>query len=235
MKLLYTLLICAFAGSLSAQTIWTGPTITFVKENFTDVTLEENQDRITDIVWITRGNSQGIFNAFSESQYTDFSSPADTEWAFGTTEDIDGLTFDDWESTHGSNPITNMLNQDMVVHLITDDIYIDIKFTAWQQGLGQGQPGGGGFTYERSSENFTSVVNVDANEAINLYPNPATDFITLEGAPNNADYSVLDQNGRIVLQGRTSLSSRIDLSTLQSGNYIVKVDGSSKPLRFNKQ
>lgn len=235
MKTFYTLTLFIFSLSLSAQTIWTGSTITYTKENFVDVTLEENQDRLTDNVWITRNNSRGIFNAASETEYSDFSSPADTEWAFGTTADIDGLTFDTWEATINSNPINNMLDEDMVLHLITDDIYIDIKFTFWQQGLGQGQPGGGGFTYERSTANFTAVANLNADATIRLYPNPAVDLITLEGFQGNTNYTVLDQNGRIVLKGKIPLNGQIDLSSLQTGNYIVKVDAYSRPLRFHKQ
>ena len=50
-----------------------------------DWTMEANQDRITDNVWLTRANTRGIFNIKTESNYTDNMSPADTEWAFGTT------------------------------------------------------------------------------------------------------------------------------------------------------
>jgi len=35
----------------------------------------------------------------------------------------------------------------MVVHLISDDIYIDIKITSWEAGSNSG----GGFSYERST------------------------------------------------------------------------------------
>ena len=36
--------------------------------------------------------------------------------------------------------------QDLVLHLITDNIYMDIKFTSWKSGKG------GGFSYERSTD-----------------------------------------------------------------------------------
>jgi hypothetical protein len=45
------------------------------------------------------------------------------------------------------NPML-VLNIDAVVHLITDDIYIDITFLDWTPGIGGG---GGGFVYERST------------------------------------------------------------------------------------
>ena len=233
-KLYICLSIAALAGNLSAQTLWTGPTMTFTKANFVDVTLEENQDRITDNVWITRNNTRGIFNAFSETVYSDFSSPAGTEWAFGTIADgIETLTFNDWESTHGSEPIDNMLNLDMVVHLITDDIYIDIKFTAWQMGLGQGQPGGGGFTYERSTDSGVSVSeNVELK--LNLFPNPATEFISVDGLSETSTYSVLDQLSRVVLQGQILPQSRIDVSGLNKGFYFLRLEGHKELIRFQK-
>ena len=40
-------------------TIWTGSTITFSKAAGADITDAANQDRITDNVWITRGNGGG--------------------------------------------------------------------------------------------------------------------------------------------------------------------------------
>ena len=125
--------------------VWQGPTITFTKANNADWTLAENQDRITDKVWISRANKQGIFNLASETTYAKFYSPDDTEWSFGTTAAFSSLSFNNWEDLHGSNP-SSLLNKDLVLHLLTDDIYIDLKFTSWTP------RGGGGFSYERSTE-----------------------------------------------------------------------------------
>lgn len=127
--------------------IWTGSKIVFTKPNFADISLPKNQDRITDNVWITRADFQGIFNIKSEpAGYLHFFSPADTEWVFGTTADLCNLVFESWEDTIESVPIV-ISNKNMVVHLITDNIYIDIKFLTWQC-CGQG----GGFSYERSTQ-----------------------------------------------------------------------------------
>ena len=59
--------------------------------DFANHNLEQNQDRITDRTWITRGNEQGIYNPFSESSYyfesSDevYLSPSNTLWAIGST------------------------------------------------------------------------------------------------------------------------------------------------------
>lgn len=126
-------------------TIWTGEPMEFTKENFADPALEENQDRITDNVWITRGEDNSIYNAVSQSGGAP--NPDDTQWAFGTTDDIDNLTFDTFQTTHGMKA-KQLPGKEMVLYLVTDNIYIDLMFTSW---TARDQGGGGGFTYTRST------------------------------------------------------------------------------------
>ncbi len=134
-----------------SDNLWQGEMITFAKEDNADWTLAAQQDRITDNVWITRQNTSGIFNIAVETSNTDACSsaaPADTEWAYGSTEDISSLTFQSLGSLIGCNFQNIVDDQNMVLHLITDDIYIDLKFISWSSGSG----GGGGFSYERSTK-----------------------------------------------------------------------------------
>ena len=75
----------------------------------------------------------------------------DTQWAVGTTADISSLVFDSWEGIVGlGTPIggpPNSVGVDMVMHLISDDIYLDVRFLSW----GIGFSAGGAFSYERST------------------------------------------------------------------------------------
>jgi hypothetical protein len=130
-----------------AAQVWTGPKIAFSKEAFANPSQPANQDRITDNVWLTRENTRGLFNIKAEASYVTNISPIDTEWSFGTTADIGSLTFEDWRTAVGGNPPAS-IGQDMVVHLVTDDIFIDIEFLTW----GAGSSSGGFFSYERSTE-----------------------------------------------------------------------------------
>ncbi len=141
------LVLAALTSKLqSATVVWTGPPITIVNAAGSDPSLPENQDRITDSVWLTRAGTQGIFNIASDTSYAHHVSPAGTEWASGTTADYATLTYTDWETwtgtPHGSPPST--VGHNAVLHLLDGNIYIDITFTAW---------GGssGGFTYVRST------------------------------------------------------------------------------------
>ena len=136
------------AAPAAAQTFYEGYGVSFSKTGFADPSLEANQDRITDSVWITRATTKGIYNAAVEPSYNALAgSPADTEWAYGTIADgLGTLTFSDWKSWHGSNPPSSV-GQNAVLHLISEDIYLDIRFTAW--GVGPGS--GGSFGYERAA------------------------------------------------------------------------------------
>jgi len=127
-----------------SQTVWDGTPIIFTKANSGDWLLEANQDRITDNVWITRKNSSGIFNIATEDGFS-VSSPADTEWAFGSAANWPKLTFQTWLQWVNQSP-PSVVNQPAVVHLISEDIYIDITFLSWTC-CGNG----GGFSYQRTT------------------------------------------------------------------------------------
>jgi hypothetical protein len=133
-----------WVGSSQAAEVWTGPKITFSKAPNADPTQAVNQDRITSNVWLTRASKQGLFNARSEASYVLDFSPADTEWSIGTTADIGSLTFKQWRAAVEEKPYA-VVGLDMVLHLISDDIYIDLKFLSW------GGVDNGSFSYERST------------------------------------------------------------------------------------
>jgi hypothetical protein len=128
-----------------AATVWNGPPISFSKASFADWNQPANQDRITPNVWITRGNSQGIFNVEAESFFVKGTSPADTEWATGDLANYATLSYTDWTTWAGHFPPGTVL-QNAVVHLISDDIYLSLTFMSW---VGAGA--GGGFSYTRST------------------------------------------------------------------------------------
>lgn len=123
--------------------IWSGTAITFEKADDTDPLDAANQDRLTDNVWITRGAGGQIYNIVSEDTANKDISPAGTEWALGTTMDLDSLTFGSFRSIIG-NP-QDVVGEDLVLKLVADDILIDLTFTKWSSGQK------GGFAYERST------------------------------------------------------------------------------------
>lgn len=129
--------------------VWSGGTLMFSKEVGSDPNLEENQDRISDLVWLTRSNNGGeLFNAKEETSSQENISPTGTEWALGNTSttNISGLNFKSLRQTISPQKI---VDEDLILHLIGSDAYVDIKFSSWSRGGMQGNSGG--FSYTRST------------------------------------------------------------------------------------
>src|SRR5689334_20810651 len=186
----YTLIGLCFvelSGPLSgrAATVWTGPTMTFTKVGFADPTLSQNQDRMAANVWLTRANTEGLYNAKQESGYDKINrtSPLDTEWAYGTTANYASLTYANWYTWSAAFP-PGTVGMNAVVHLISEDIYVDIKFTAWG-----GSTSGGAFSYMRSTPtNLPPTVTIDSPTNGASFNPPAT--IAISATANDPDGNV---------------------------------------------
>ncbi|MGD9633166.1 MAG: hypothetical protein AB7G28_02035 [Pirellulales bacterium] len=158
-RLVFSLIPCAIAiptivlEAAAAPIVWTGSAFSFSKSSGANPTLPANQDQLTANVSLTRGNTQGMFNILKESNFT-LSSPADTQWATALNNPGDtisaanwaALDFTTWSAAYLNNVSANILNHGAVVHLVTDDIYLDLRFTSFQGG-----GSGGAFSYERST------------------------------------------------------------------------------------
>ncbi|MCF8219228.1 MAG: T9SS type A sorting domain-containing protein [Bacteroidales bacterium] len=222
--LILTLLLSA--SFAFGQTIWDGPDMTFTKADNADYTLSANQDSITSNVIITRASSGSIFNIAQENSASN-NSPVDTEWAIGTTADINSLTFSSFRSITSGGGGSIQLNHPMVLHLITDDIFIDVQFTSWTSGQN-----GGGFEYVRSTQPTTGI-SEEQNKEIALFPNPASDFIRIEGMDKSARVFIHDVTGRRVIDIDEYKGEKIDLLNLEPGIYFVKIDNLS-PMKIIK-
>ena len=127
--------------------VWTGSSKIFTKGNNTNPTIESNQDRITDKVWITRANNEGgqIYNTVSESASNKNISPSGTEWAEGEISNYASLNYKSFRSATGKPK--NAVGKTYVVHLIDENIFLSLRFISWSGGKQ------GGFSYERSTNN----------------------------------------------------------------------------------
>lgn len=142
-------LTAAAVGVRAQPQVWSHGQLTFTKADGADWTLPANQDRITDLVWITRQDDAGIFNIRAESAYNKLTdlSPVGTEWAVGDISDWASLTYLPFKQYALGRVGQNILTLGpSVAHLVDEDIYIAIEFTAWTTFAG-----GGGFSYTRAT------------------------------------------------------------------------------------
>ena len=65
-------------------------------------------------------------------------------------------------------------------------------------------------------------VNENQENKISVFPNPTENFITLE-VNNSMDFSLVDLNGRTIQNGVINNNTNIDLSSLNSGSYILRL------------
>jgi len=212
--------ILLLAISAHAATVWDGPMISFTKTNYANPLLAENQDRLTANVWITRGSSQGLFNARTESRFTHFLSPAGTEWANGSLENYATLSYTNWNHwAKGVNPNPYAtVGVQAVLHLIPDDIYLAVRFTSWTGGApGGGPTSGGGFSYLRSTpvpEPTNAVPIVTWQQPANNAAFPPGFAISLraratdsDGTVSNVDFFATPTIGPAINVGQGTLAS----------------------------
>jgi hypothetical protein len=150
-------LVTLSASALAEPIIWTGPSIVFEKPDSADWTLAINQDRLTGTVWLTRASQYPLFNIRKDDPFAVHMTPYDTEWAFGPTQsgnpgpitasNYANLSFAPFVTALDGAVGVNALSYGPgVLHLISDDIYLDIQFTSWTRG-----DNAGGFRYIRST------------------------------------------------------------------------------------
>jgi hypothetical protein len=61
------------------------------------------------------------------------------------------------------------------------------------------------------------------NVSINIYPNPATETIKIEGM--NGLFELVDLNGAVVMSEEINTMTNIDVTSLKSGLYLLRIDG----------
>jgi len=95
--------------------------------------------------------------------------------------------------------------------------------------------------YRKGAEvifNPTGVASVNANRSLNLFPNPANQFITLELSElnSNSQYRIFNILGETKLEGTFKSSNRINVEELSTGLYFVEIVGENvAPVRFIKK
>lgn len=135
----FLLLLSGVAQKTSAATLWTGANTNFTQStsNFTDVL-------IPGAVSLCRNFSQWLFNPAGGDQGPAPGTPTDTEWAFGSLANYASLSYQSFDSLRNGDLSSLLVGNPMVVHLINEDIYLSLTFSAWPQH-------GGFFAYTRST------------------------------------------------------------------------------------
>ena len=149
-----------------------------------------------------------MFNGVTETSYTRNLSPADTEWAVGSLANYATLTYTNWEQCGGGFPVLNLPGQQLVMHLISDDIYLSLKFTYL------GAHGAGGFTYDRST------------------PSPGNS-LALKVSGNTLDISWPVAGGRLQTQTNSLGTNWVTVpNSTATNDVVIPIDLSNKSVFY---
>ena len=246
---------CVGTPVQTGPTIWSCPEIVFTKEDNTDFNLPANRDSLTSNVIITRASNGGqIFNFANGDQDRQFAAqtiPSGVEWAIGRTSDLDNLNFGGFREIIG-RPRRNIVGLDLVMHLVEDDIYLNINFISWSRGGGtDGNNTGeaGGFSYSRATPGDcegSPRPNEPASLDFVVSPTISSQYITISTDDLGSEIELIyifNQNGLMVKQLDPSSNqgidnnSGVDISDLDLGMYFIRViskTGESSIRRFIK-
>ena len=246
---------CVGTPVQTGPTIWSCPEIVFTKEDNTDFNLPVNRDSLTPNVIITRASNGGqIFNFANGDQDRQFAAqtiPSGVEWAIGRTSDLDNLNFGGFREIIG-RPRRNIVGLDLVMHLVEDDIFLNINFISWSRGGGtDGNNTGeaGGFSYSRATPGDcegSPRPNEPASLDFVVSPTISSQYITISTDDLGSEIELIyifNQNGLMVKQLDPSSNqgidnnSGVDISDLDLGMYFIRViskTGGSSIRRFIK-
>ena len=78
-------------------------------------------------------------------------------------------------------------------------------------------------------DNFTAIVDVNTNQnSLHVYPNPAKDFIVIEGINNQSEISIFDLTGREMLKQNVLNGEKISVTTFSKGIYFLEIKNENR-------
>jgi hypothetical protein len=214
-------LIAFVATSAHATpTIWSGP-----NTNYTQTVAHPTDVLIPGTVSLGRGQNFWLFNANVESGAAT-GTPSDTEWAFGAIANFSSLSYQPFSSLRNGNINGQLLTggpgngpRPMVVHLINQDIYLQLTFSAW------GQHGAGSFSYTRSTPAVvgpTPSVSITNPAAASVFAAPANVTILAGATVSSGTVTNVSFFGNAnVLGSKQTAPFTITANSLSAGPYAL--------------
>ncbi len=164
------------------------------------------------ISWVAGGIEDSVTFSFNTWMEIGFNINLNTDTAIMS---IDGTDVMGWKFSSGS------AGDGTTLKLGAMDFY----------GASEGTVMPGFYIDDFTFENVTSVGIAENNNAVSVYPNPASDAITIEGQANSR-FEIFNTAGQTLLSGMLHNNTEtIDISTLNQGHYFVRCIGSDVVVR----
>ena len=127
-----------------------------------------------------------------------------------------------------SDEVHHLLNitSEKVEPYIYDSINAD---GSWNEEVGHGRIN----AYLALTQAFNASVQNIETTSLELYPNPARNYICLKGVKNDTQYTIMDSFGRLCQEDHLSKSANILIDKLKPGLYFIEING--QVLKFQVQ
>jgi hypothetical protein len=103
---------------------------------------------------------------------------------------------------------------------IIDKILLDQQYYFGVQAIDGGYKGSEFLTIDK---NTLGVLNIPNMNIYNIYPNPASEKIKINGLQDEVQMEIIDLNGQVLISKNIIKNNEIDVSGLKSGTYLVKL------------
>ena len=90
-----------------------------------------------------------------------------------------------------------------------------------------------GYVVKTDANGNSTGLSTTLKKQINIYPNPAQDFIHIENLSDIQSYCIYDLTGRVIKQGKLS-NEKINIEELISGIYLLKLQGIGDEIYYGK-
>jgi hypothetical protein len=155
----------------------------------------------------------------------------DTSWGFEWLAPKPALTGETQEWSHFS------VNLNTLPYTYDSTYYYKFRFTFFSDGIETSKPGWmiDNVYFE---DIYEGIDDYHSQNIASLFPNPASNTITIENPGKDAEISVLDLSGReLVKRHASSTSEKFDITGLVNGFYLVRItrDASTQTLKFLKK
>lgn len=148
----------------------TSEPITFTKKDFADPRLPENQDRVSQGIWLTRDFKRGLYNAAVDSAFDDDFTPSNTLWS--NTNTANSEDYDVWINAMDGGP-RDYIGVVTSMYATEEDRYFDIELQKWTC-----CENGGGFSYTRTEIYNWATASYDGSVAAGESEEVAVSFNT---------------------------------------------------------
>ncbi|MCF8227166.1 MAG: T9SS type A sorting domain-containing protein [Bacteroidales bacterium] len=88
---------------------------------------------------------------------------------------------------------------------------------------------------EAVNSNAVGLDQSKLQQEIAVYPNPVTEMISITGISGPVNYAIMDITGKNIIRGESASDGRINVQSLKSGLYFLKLNSQNINIKFLKR